>query len=59
MTGNGHVRFGRGPSGKGPAQLAPRPTAYLTEPRERIARSGRPRLELSAWSQRQSALSAA
>ena len=32
MTGNGHVRFGRGPSGKGPAQLAPRPTAYLTEP---------------------------
>src|SRR6266853_4902258 len=30
MIGNGHVRFGRGPSGKGPAQLAPRPTAYLT-----------------------------
>jgi hypothetical protein len=29
MIGNDHVRFGRGPSGKGPAQLAPRLTAYL------------------------------
>jgi hypothetical protein len=28
MTGNSHVRFGRGPSGKGPT-LVPRPTAYL------------------------------
>lgn len=28
MIRKGHVRFGGGPSGKGPAQLAPRPTAY-------------------------------
>jgi hypothetical protein len=27
--GNDHIRFGRGPSGAGPAQLAPRLTAYL------------------------------
>jgi hypothetical protein len=30
MIANDHVRFGRGSSGKGPAKLAPRPTAYLT-----------------------------
>jgi len=29
MIGNDHVRFGRGPSGAGPACLAPRRTAYL------------------------------
>jgi len=28
MIGNGPVRFGGGPSGKGPAKLEPRPTAY-------------------------------
>jgi hypothetical protein len=29
MPGNGHVRFGRRPPGKGPAKLAPRPAAHL------------------------------
>ena len=35
MIGNGQVRFGGGPSGKGPATLEPRPTAYpakVTDP---------------------------
>jgi hypothetical protein len=47
MIGNDHVRFGRRPSGKGPATLAPRPMAHLARrglprrPRPAPARRGR------------------
>jgi hypothetical protein len=44
MIGNDHVRFGRGPSGKGPAQswhLARRPTSRKLRGKDLLAKPGR------------------